>query len=87
MYNLKIRPALDKKLKKMSKRDTKRLEIINNKVLEIRENPQRYKNLRAPMQHLKRVHINRHFVLVFSVDEENKTVILEDYEHHDKAYL
>ena len=34
----------------------------------------------------KRVHIDKHFVLIFSVDEENKIVALEDYDHHDKIY-
>ena len=31
------------------------------------------------MNHLKRVHIDKHFVLVFSVDEEKKTATFEDY--------
>jgi hypothetical protein len=31
------------------------------------------------MNHLKRAHIDKHFVLVFSLDEEAKPVTLEDY--------
>jgi len=38
------------------------------------------------MQHLKRVHIDKSFVLVFSVDESNKKVIIEEYDHHDRIY-
>jgi mRNA-degrading endonuclease RelE of RelBE toxin-antitoxin system len=34
----------------------------------------------------KRVHIDKHFVLVFFVDENNKTVTLEDFDHHDNIY-
>jgi mRNA-degrading endonuclease RelE of RelBE toxin-antitoxin system len=37
------------------------------------------------MSGLSRVHIG-HFVLSFSIDEESKTVMLEDFEHHDNAY-
>ena len=53
---------------------------------EIVEDPHRYKNLRVPLNNWKRVHIDRHFILTFSIDEKTKTVILEDYEHHDKIY-
>jgi len=53
---------------------------------EIVINPHRYKNLRAPLNHWKRVHIDNHFVLTFSIDEDRKTIILEDYDHHDNIY-
>lgn len=36
--------------------------------------------------HTNRVHIAEHFVLTFSVNEQTKTVVLEDYDHHDKSY-
>jgi mRNA-degrading endonuclease RelE of RelBE toxin-antitoxin system len=35
---------------------------------------------------MRRVHIDKSFVLVFSIDETEKTVIIEDYDHHDKIY-
>ena len=56
------------------------------KAEEIIQNPDYYKNLRAPLQNWKRVHIDRHFVLTFSVDEETKTITLEDFYHHDNIY-
>ena len=86
MYNLIIKEELDCKFDKLSKKNKKQLEIILNKVDEILENPHRYKNLKAPMNHLKRVHIDKHFVLVFSINEEQKTVTLVDYDHHDNIY-
>lgn len=86
MYTLKIRAELDNKFEKMTKKNKKQLDIILNKADEIVQDPHRYKNLRAPMNHLKRVHIDKHFVLVFSVDEESMTVMLEDYDHHDNIY-
>jgi YafQ family addiction module toxin component len=86
MYNLDIKPELAQELSKLKKRNRKQYSIIKNKTNEILENPHRYKNLKTPMNHLKRVHIDKHFVLVFSIDEESKTVILEDYDHHDDIY-
>ncbi|WP_209622601.1 type II toxin-antitoxin system RelE family toxin [Methanolobus bombayensis] len=86
MYYLKIEPDLEKTLKKLAKKNKKQLEIILSKAEEIVENPHRYKNLRAPLNMWKRVHIDKHFVLAFSVNDENNTVTLEDYAHHDEIY-
>lgn len=68
MYSLEIKPELDSKFEKLAKKNKEQFEIIINKVTEILENPHRYKNLRAPMNHLKRVHIDKHFVLIFSIN-------------------
>jgi mRNA interferase RelE/StbE/toxin YoeB len=87
MYALEIKQALDKEFKKISKRNPKQFEIILKKVKEILENPEHYKNLCSPSNHLKRVHVEGSFVLVFSVDKSNNKVILEDFDHHDKIYL
>ncbi len=86
MYALAIRPELEKKLRKVHKKNRKQYEIILKKISEIVENPQHYKNLRAPLQHWKEVHIDTHFVLTFSVDEATKTVTLEDFEHHHAIF-
>jgi YafQ family addiction module toxin component len=86
MYKLNVKPELAQTLDKLRKRNIKQYQIIKNKAQVILNNPHRYKNLRAPMNHLRRVHIDKHFVLVFSVDEESKTVTLVDYDHHDNIY-
>ena len=86
MYVIQIRPSLRKKLEKLGKKNPKQAEIIAKKSEEIIVNPNRYKNLRAPLNNWKRVHIDKHFVLAFSVNEDSKTVILEDYDHHDNIY-
>jgi len=65
MYNLKIKPDLEKTLKKLAKKNRKQVEIILNKIDEILENPHRYKNLRAPLNDWKRIHVDKHFVLIF----------------------
>lgn len=86
MYSLHITPELDKKLAKLYKKRRKQYEIIMKKAEEIVQNPQHYKNLRALLQHLKEVHIDKHFILTFFVDENTKTVTLEDFEHHDVIF-
>ncbi len=86
MYRVEIKDELSNKLKKLQKKNIVQFTAIFKKVEEIQRDPHRYKNLKAPMNHLKRVHVDKHFVLVFSVDEKSKTVTLVDYDHHDNIY-
>lgn len=87
MYFSIISEKLDSKLAKLVKKNKKQYEIVMKKAGEVLSNPYHYKNLRAPMQKFKRVHIDRHFVLIFSVNENEKEVVFEDLDHHDKIYL
>ncbi len=86
-YILDIKPSLKKKFIKLTKRNPKQMEIILKKTEEVLLNPHRYKNLRSPLEEWKRVHIDKHFVLCFTIDEKEKIVTLVDYDHHDKIYL
>ena len=53
---------------------------------EILENPQHYKPLQHDMKGLRRVHIDKSFVLVFEIVENEKKVIFMDFDHHDNIY-
>ena len=86
MYSFEIRDHLNKIFEKIGKKNKKQLEIIYNKITEVIEKPQHYKNLRSPLQHLKSVHIDKSFVLLFSVDENLKKVTFEEFDHHDRIY-
>lgn len=86
MYRLEIRKSVERTFQKLAKKNQKLLKIIAIKIDEILENPVRFKNLRRPLQYLKRVHVNKSFVLVFSVDENLEVVIIEDFDHHDRIY-
>jgi len=86
MYEYELRKSVEKEFFKLAKKNPKQLLAIEKKIQEVIKNPDRYKNLKKPMQHLKRVHIDKSFVLVFSVDESNKKVIIEEYNHHDRIY-
>lgn len=85
MYDIEVRESLDRTLRKLAKKDARQMEAIAKKVQEIAGDPHAYKPLRFPLAGLRRVHIGSH-VLLFSIDEARKTVVLEDYEHHDRVY-
>jgi len=86
MYNVHNRPIVDEKFKKLAKKNPKQLEIITKKLQQIMEDPYRFKPLSYGMKGMGRVHIDKSFVLVYSINEKTKTIILEDYEHHDNIY-
>ena len=86
MYTFEIREHLDRIFHKIGKKNQKQLDTIYKKIAEVVENPQHYKNLRKPLQHLKSVHIDKSFVLLFSVDERNKKIVFEEFDHHDRIY-
>jgi len=87
MYSYEVSEGLDKIFFKFAKKDKMLMKIIDRKILEIVLNPNHYKNLRRPLQHLKRVHIGKSYVLCFSVDEVRKVVVFEVFGHHDRIYL
>lgn len=85
MYNLEIRESVEVIFKKLFKKDKISFEYINKKIIEIRENPYHFKPLKKPLQNYRRVHIGN-FVLIYSINENTKTVIIERYKHHDEVY-
>ena len=55
MYKLAIKKSLDKKFKKLKKKDIEMLKLINQKVQEILDNPYRFKSLQKPLQNKRSV--------------------------------
>jgi mRNA-degrading endonuclease RelE of RelBE toxin-antitoxin system len=87
MHEFEIKPELEKKLIKLSKKDKKAFETVMKKIDEIVNSyeVEHYKNLRHDMKESKRVHLG-HFVLVFKYDKSMEFISFEDYDHHDKIY-
>lgn len=85
MYVLETREHVDKSFNKLAKKNPNQMEIISKKIQEILEDPHRFKPMHFPLAGRRRVHFGN-FVLLFSIDEQRKTVVLEDYEHHDRIY-
>lgn len=87
MYSLSIKPEADKIFRKLQGKNRKQLEMIWKKISEIRENPNHeYKFLRNPLQNFNRVHIDKHFVLIFRIDHQNQNIDTYFYGHHDEVY-
>jgi len=72
-------------LLKLSKKDKLMSTYISKKIKEIIENPYRFKPLKKPLQNFWRVHIGS-YVLVYSIYEKKKVVVIERYKHHDEVY-
>lgn len=85
-YEIEVSEQLDKKFKKLAKKNRKQFEIINKKIAHIIENPYHFKPLKGDMKGARRVHIDTSFVLVFEIDEKRKVFRLLDYGHHDFIY-
>ncbi len=88
MNNYELKPSLKKVLKKLFKKDKETHEQIFTKIEEILNcgNMDHYKNLRKPLQHLKRVHIKSSFVLTFRYIKSEDKIIFYDFDHHDRIY-
>ena len=82
-----IHPALDKLLSKLAKRDKFHGALVLKKIDEIAQGQDidHYRNLRAPLQRYKRVHVYSSFVLLFRLEKD--TIIFRTYDHHDEIYL
>jgi mRNA interferase RelE/StbE/toxin YoeB len=86
-YSLELSKQADLKFKKLGKKQSKRMEMIEKKVKQIVEDPYRFKPLRGNMHGIRRVHIDKSFVLIYEIDEQRKYVRILDFEHHDRVYI
>lgn len=86
MYRLAVKESLDRKFKKLKRKDREILLLIDRKVQVILDNPYRFKPLRKPLQNKRRVHVGGSFVLIYEINEEEKIVTLLDFDHHDNIY-
>lgn len=88
MYPYENKLLFKKILKKLFKKDKITYERVMKKINEIINSGdvEHYKNLKYPLQHLKRVQIGEK-VLVFKFDKRNKLISFENFKHHDKIYF
>lgn len=86
MYNLSIKESLDRKFKKLKKKDNDMLMLVYKKVQAILDDPYRFKPLKKPLQNKRRVHIGGSFVLIYEINDEEKIVTLLDFDHHDNIH-
>jgi len=88
MREFSIDDDLKKKMDKLFKKDRTTYESLMGKIEEVLSCPDvnHYKNLRRPLNHLKRVHINGPFVLTFRYDPEEDKIFFYELDHHDRIY-
>lgn len=90
MFDFDLTDNLKAKIRKISKKDKKKSEIITKKIKEIvssdKNSIQHYKNLKYELREFKRVHIDKHFVLTFRFDLKNNFILFVDFDHHDNIY-
>lgn len=84
MYTIQIKPSVDKIFSKLKKKNPKQLDIIFKKIEQIVINPYHFKPLCGDMHGARRVHIDKHFVLVYEIGGTIIRII--DYNHHDNIY-
>lgn len=86
MYRDLYSEELTRKLAKLKKKDSAQYSRVRRKMDSILSAPTHsHKFLSHDMKGCNRVHIG-HFVLVFRIDHQKKTVSFEDYDHHDVIY-
>lgn len=90
MFDFDLSDKLKLKIRKLMKKNKEKAFIINKKIKEIINNDSktidRYKNLKYGLSNMKRVHIDKHFVLTFEVDKEKNFILFEDFDHYDNVY-
>lgn len=91
MFSFDLSDKLKLKIRKLLRKDRKKVGIINRKIREVvstrpKDIDGRYKNLRHDMSDRKRVHIEGPFVMTFRVDKARGFILFLDYDHHDRIY-
>jgi len=90
MYKIAFDPSFLAIIDKLKEKDPNSYNNVIKKIKQVANNlelnPYHYKNLKAPLQKYKRVHVNKSFVIIFQVDLENKLMIVYDYDHHKRVY-
>lgn len=88
MRKVLIEKSLEKQLSKLFRKDKQLYDAVFKKVQELSQssNLHTYKNLRAPLQNYKRIHITGTHVLLFRFLEAKNLLVLVDFEHRDKVY-
>lgn len=86
MYKLIVLPVVDRVFKKLAKKDKTQLLAVDKKIKQLQENPYTGKPLHFPLQNMRRVHIFKSFVLVYDIQEQEKTITIRNYAHHDNVY-
>ncbi len=77
-------------MNKLYNHDKRRYDILMSKIEEILlssvDDINHYKNLRYNLSNFKRVHIDKSFVLLFKLYENDNKILFWKFDHHDNIY-
>lgn len=82
-YTIEFSAEFEKSMKKLKKKDKVMFEQIQNKLIEIVQNPEHHKPLKNIFAGFRRIHFGS-FVLIYKT--EGNIVRIISLEHHDNAY-
>ncbi|MFH1212241.1 MAG: type II toxin-antitoxin system mRNA interferase toxin, RelE/StbE family [Candidatus Woesearchaeota archaeon] len=82
-YTIEFSLEFEKSMKKLKKRDLLLFRQIQNKLIELIQNPEHFKPLKNIFAGYRRIHFGS-FVLIYKI--EGNVVYIISLEHHDKAY-
>ena len=89
-FNFQLSDELKATIKVLAKKDQKMTDAINKKIRQVITSDaftiDHYKNCQHDLKEYKRVHIMKHFVLLFKVFREEKFILFDKFDHHDKIY-
>ena len=83
-YSAKFLPLFCRHVKTLKKKPEIETRL-DKKIAEILKNPCHYKPLRNVLKNHRRTHIGS-YVLIFEVQEAEKTVVFHSFQLHDEAY-
>ena len=85
MHKYSVEEGLRKNLESLYKKDRVTYEALIKKMEDIlNTDAEHYKNLRAPLQDFKRVHVRGPFVLIFKYVKDE--ISFYELDHHDRIY-
>lgn len=82
-YIIEFSTQFEKSIKKLMKKDKKLFYQIQKKLIDLIENPERYKTLGNVLAGYRRLHFGP-FVVIYKIEKNVVKIISLD--HHDNAY-
>jgi len=86
MYLLEKDEQCKREIRKLTSKNKALSDALAAKLNQILENPYHFKPLSNVLAGSRHVHVMRHFVLIYDIDENGKKVLLRRFSHHDEAY-
>ena len=83
VYQIEFSVQFEKSMKKLKKKDKALFEQIQKKLIDLVQNPDRYKPLKNILAGYRRIHFGS-FVLIYKIEGDIVRIISLD--HHDQSY-